>query len=144
MPNVLALVRNHPTYIKKVTHADLDLYGGRKIIDLSNTKELSYAGSIALNIQDTTVDKFFRPAKTPDSKFKLVKDINIPKDKEGKVTIKFGFAKNFQGDLIKWINKYPEHIILKEINFNGDEYTIAFFIEYSFPNTQDKNDYIID
>lgn len=139
MPNVLALVRDHPVYVKKVTPTDLDLYGGEKIIDLSNPEEISYAGTIALNMQKNSIDQFFRPAKTPDNKFKSVKDINIPNDKEGKITIKFGFGKNFKGDLIKWSFKYPEHIVLQEKNFNGDEYIIVFFIEYSFPEIDNQN-----
>jgi len=133
MPSLLKNLEKNPTFINKITPTDLDLYR-ETVFDLTDPNKMTYLGTIALNIENSSLNKYFLPPKTHDNKFKLVKDIKIPASKKNKITIKFGVAKNFTGDLSKLISKYQDNIILKEKNYTDDLYTFAFLIEYKFPD----------
>ncbi len=132
LPQLLIAVKNHPLYKDKVNPSNLDLYG-KKILNLDDPKEIVYAGTIALNLENSEGERFFKKTKTSDSKFRYIKDIKTPPNEPSKVTVKFGFGKNFIGDLSSLIKKYDDHIILQEKNYESIKYTIVFFIKYGFP-----------
>lgn len=131
---ITSLTRNHPTYKNKVVPTGLDLFRRLKLLDFKDRKEIYPWGKIALNLKDSSLDEYFGPTKTPDHEFRVVKDIEIPSEKDNKVTIKFGIAKNFSGNFVNLKGRYDDLVQVEEYNQLGDKYTFFFFIEYSFPN----------
>ncbi len=149
LKSMLYLVKDHPVYKKKVTyHADgvtpkdLDMYEG-KILDLSNPSEFQFGTTVALNMENTSIDEYFDPAKTKDREFKWLKDIVIPKVFKDKVTIRWFISKNFQGRITEFVKGYKEPIddyfLIRELNSTGEEYTFLFIIIYGFPELKDKD-----
>lgn len=134
MPKIFSLYKNHPLYKNKTLPTGLDLFKDLGLLDFKNPKEIYPWGQIALNLKDSSLDKYFKGSKTSDDKFKVVKDIIIPVDRDDKVTIKFGIAKNFSGNLATLKGHYNDIVRVEESNHMGDIYTFFFFIEYSFPN----------
>jgi len=137
LPQILIKYKNYPIWRDKINLSDLDLYG-KKILNLDDSKKMYYGGTIALNLENSRVEKYFHDAKTPDSKFKTVKDIIIPDGKKNCVSIKFCFGKNYCGDLSEIAKKHNDKIIVQERNFAGNIYTVAFFIKYDFPDLSKK------
>lgn len=134
LTQAVALVKNNPLYKNKIVPSGLDLFKELKLLDFKNPKEIYPWGKIALNLKDSILNEFFGPTKTPDREFKVVKNIEIPSEKDDQITIKFGIAKNFSGDLTGLKGRYDDIVQVEEYNHIGDKYTFFFFIEYSFPN----------
>ncbi|OGY23226.1 MAG: hypothetical protein A2172_02505 [Candidatus Woykebacteria bacterium RBG_13_40_15] len=135
LPATIAQLKNHPTLSNRVAGKNLDqldIYKNQQF-DFSDPLKLTYVTTMALNMEGTSLEKYFNKAKTANSAFVQVKDIQIPKEKNDKVTIKLYVGKNFRGDFKDLTSKAQEYVISKEVSFSGDEYTFLFLFIFDFP-----------
>lgn len=123
---------------KKLFSKGLDLFNKLELLEFKDSTEIYPWAKISLNLKDSSLDKYFKSPKTPDNEFKHVKNIIIPEPKEDKVTIKFGIAKNFTGNRDKFNEKYDDLVIIDNQNHEGNAYTFFFFIEYNFPQIENR------
>lgn len=111
--------------------SEIDLYKG-KAFHISQDR-VTYVFSIALHLKNDSVDEFFLKSRTTDEKFLEVKNIVVPQDKDGKVTIKYGIGKGTGFKLESYFGNVDDYIFIEEKNHMNVPYTFFFGIYYSFP-----------
>lgn len=135
LSNIILLAKDNPRFSRMILSKEIDLYKELGLLNFTSTKKIYPWGTVALNLKNSSLEKYFRKTKTLDNKFKTVRNVKIPKSGEDKITIKFGIGKNFCGNIKPMISKYDDYIKVEEFNHIGDKYIFLFLIEYKFPDT---------
>ena len=137
LPDILELVKNHPIYKDAVTPTDLDLFKGKVI--LFDGSLIFYPWfTIALNLQNSNVTKYFSTSKTSDADFNNVFDIKVAAPQNEQVTIRGFVGKGIKSIPDKKDREYDLSLAVTEYNFLNEKYTFIFCLSYDFPDVEKK------